>query len=333
MANDNENGYRCGVITSTRRLRALAASVVVGLPIALSACGSDDQASSDAAQSRGDCPTAPVKVVVSIDQWGDIVSQLGGACADVTTLLAGSSVDPHDYEPAPSDAVAFEGAQLIVLNGGHYDEWAAKLATASAPDAPVVNAVELRGGHTDDAGHDHAEGNPHVWYDPAVVTAVAEAVGAHLSELSADAAGYFSERQAEFADSMKAYNDTIAAIQTGAAGKSYSATESVFDDMAAALGLADRTPEGYQVAAANESEPSPADLDAFLRLLSERGVDVLIYNTQTEGSVPEQIRTAAEQAGIPVVDVTETVPSGAGSFQDWQVGQLDSLAEAFGVNA
>ena len=42
-----------------------------------------------------------------------------------TTVLSGSSVDPHDFEPAPSDAAAFEGAQLIVINGGHYDEWAA----------------------------------------------------------------------------------------------------------------------------------------------------------------------------------------------------------------
>ena len=35
-----------------------------------------------------------------------------------------------------------------------------------------------------------------------------------------------------------------------------------------------------------------------------------IYNTQTEGSVPEQICTAAEAAGVPVVEVTETVPPG-----------------------
>jgi zinc/manganese transport system substrate-binding protein len=320
------------VITSSRTSRALAAAVAVLVPLTLSACGGDDRTGTDAAEPRGDCPGEPVSVVVSVDQWGDVVSQLGGACADVTTVLAGSSVDPHDYEPAPSDAVAFEGAQLVVVNGGHYDEWAAKLAATSAPDAPVVNAVELGAGHAEE-GHEHGEGNPHVWYNPAVVTSVAEAVTARLSELSVDAAGYFAERQSEFADSMKPYNDTVKAIKTGAAGKSYAATESVFDDMAAALGLANRTPEGYQVAAANESEPSPADLDAFLRLLSDRGVDVLIYNTQTEGSVPEQIRTAAEQSGIPVVDVTETLPSGAASFQDWQVGQLDSLAKAFGVNA
>lgn len=276
-----------------------------------------------------------MKVVVSVDQWGDIVSQLGGACATVTTVLAGSSVDPHDYEPAPSDATLFDGAQMVVLNGGHYDEWAAKLAASSAPDAPVVNAVDLSGGHD---GDDHAdgaahadEGNPHVWYSPSVVNEVAEAVTADFKKLAPDASAYFDQRSTGFTNVMKPYDSEIAAIKAGAAGKSYAATESVFDDMAAAVGLQNRTPEGYRLASANESEPAPADLDAFLRLLGDRGVDVLIYNTQTEGSVPEQIRAAAEKAGVPIVDVTETVPPNTQSFQTWQVGQLTSLAKALGV--
>ena len=62
-------------------------------------------------------------------------------------------------------------------------------------------------------------------------------------------------------------------------------------------------------------------------------MSVLIYNTQTEGTVPEQIRAAAESAGIPVVNVTETVAPGAKSFEAWQVDQLSSLAKALGVNA
>lgn len=317
----------------------LAATLAICLPLALSACGGggEDTSAMDT-PAAPDCPAAPVNVVASVDQWGNIVSQLGGACAEVTTVLAGSSVDPHDYEPAPSDAADFEGAQLVVLNGGHYDEWAAKLAATSAAEAPVVNAVELSAGHADEGndpageGHDHGdEGNPHVWYNPTAVTEVAEAVTARLSELSPDAAGYFGERNAEFAESMKPYDEAIAAIKAGATGKTYAATESVFGDMATALGLVDRTPQGYRVAAANESDPSPADLDAFLRLLADRGVDVLIYNTQTEGSVPEQILSAAEQAGVAVVDVTETLPSDAKSFQDWQVAQLDSLAKALDV--
>ncbi|QIV82667.1 metal ABC transporter solute-binding protein, Zn/Mn family [Mycolicibacterium frederiksbergense] len=330
-----------GVITSVSS-RALAAGLLLAVPFALSACGtSDDTAPASTAAQAGDCPTEPVEVVVSVDQWGKIVSALAGACADVTTVLSGSSVDPHDFEPTPSDAAAFEGAQLVVINGGHYDEWAAKLAESTAPDAPVVDAMAILTG--DHEGHDHEgheepghEGhgdgaNPHAWYSPVAVTDVAEAVTAKLTELAPAAGEYFSARNTEFTAAMQPYRDLIAEIKAGATGKSYAATESLFDDMAAELGLANRTPPGYQVASSNESDPSPADLDAFLRLLSDRGVDVLIYNTQTEGSVPQQLRAAAESAGVPVVDVTETPAPGAPTFEAWQVDQLTALAEALGV--
>jgi len=98
------------VISSFRGVRVLAATLAVSLPFVLSACGGDDTSAMDTSAAP-DCPTTPVNVVVSVDQWGNIVSQLGGACAEVTTVLAGSAVDPHDYEPAPSDAAGVPTGQ------------------------------------------------------------------------------------------------------------------------------------------------------------------------------------------------------------------------------
>lgn len=308
-------------------LRRRAAALLFAVPFALASCssGGDVQNRSATPSDAPACPTAPVDVVVSVDQWGDVVSELGGACAKVTTLLASSSVDPHDYEPSPADAAKFVGAKLVVVNGGHYDEWATKLAAGSAPDAPVVDAVATAGGDA------HGETNPHVWYQPSTVAAVADAVTARFEALAPDGRAYFAERRKAFADSLGEYDRLIASIKAGAAGKTYAATEGVFDDMASAVGLQNKTPQGYQNAARNESDPSPGDLDAFLGLLRAKGVDVLIYNTQTEGSVPQQIRSTAESAGIPVVEVTETVAPGAKTFEAWQVEQLRSLAKALGV--
>lgn len=328
--------------------RGAAAAVLFATATAVSACSTGERTATPPPSDAPPCPVSPIEVVVSVDQWGEVVSELGGACANVTTLLAGSSADPHDYEPSPADAVKFEDAQLVVVNGGHYDEWAVKLAASSAPDAPVIDAVEVSTGHDEPAGHDEHghdehghdghehdehehEGNPHVWYQPTAVTGVADAVTARLSELAPGAAGYFADRRTEFADALTPYQDLVAKLTASAAGKTYAATETVFDPMAAALGLRDETPPGYQRAASNESEPSPADLDAFLALLRAKGVDVLIYNTQTQGSVPEQLRATAEAAGVPVVEVTETVAPDADSFEAWQVDQLTSLAKALGV--
>lgn len=314
------------------------AAAALALTFLLTGCGSNRTAESPspadtsakpestavaAPGSADGCPTAPVDVVVSVDQWGDIVSELGGACTNVKTVLASSSVDPHDYEPSPADAASFAGAKLVVVNGADYDHWASDLASTSAPNAPVISAAEVTG--TADGA------NPHLWYSPAAVTAVADAVTAELAKIDPTAAGYFTERRAAFSTTMQPNSALIEKIKAGAAGKSYAATESVFDYQAEALGLVNKTPQGYQRAAANESEPTPADIEAFQKALADKQIDVLIYNTQTEGSIPEQIRSAAEKSGVPVVEVTETVAPGETTFVGWQDKQLEALAKALGV--
>lgn len=318
----NDNGYRFFM----QVLHLLDARLaVVRLPVAallvgatLAGCTSGDKVAAPA-----ECPGGPVDVVVSVDQWGDVVSELGGDCATVKTLLASSSVDPHDYEPSPADAAAFTGARLVVVNGAGYDRWASDLARTSASGVPVVDAAQVSG--TPDGA------NPHLWYKPTAVTAVADAVSSALEKLNPEAADYFAKRRTAFAEALRPYDSLTGKIKAAAAGKSYAATESVFDYQAEALGLINKTPQGYQQAAANETDPSPADIRAFQAALAARDVDVLIFNTQTEGSVTQQLREAAEKAGVPVVDVTETVPPGQDSFVDWQDEQLAALAKALGV--
>jgi zinc/manganese transport system substrate-binding protein len=317
-------------MTSPRRRVLAAAAFALAVPVGLAACSSSDSgtttaasSTSTAAASGAACPTTPVNVVVSVDQWGDIASALGGECAKVTTVLASSSVDPHDFEPSPADAATFASAQLVIVNGADYDPWASKFAATSAPNAPVVDAGVV----TKTAGGS----NPHLWYNPQAVNAVADAITAELGKLAPDAKSYFADQRTAFTASEAPYDKVISAIKTGASGKTYAATETVFDYMATAVGLVDKTPPGYQTASANESDPSPGDLDAFRRALADHEINVLIYNTQTEGSVPQQIRSAAEAAGVPVVEVTETVPPGTTSFETWQVAQLNALAKALGV--
>jgi zinc/manganese transport system substrate-binding protein len=307
--------------------RLICVPITLAVAWSLAACGSNATGPANTAvaatTNAPPCPTAPIPVVVSVDQWGDIVSELGGACTAVKTVLASSSIDPHDYEPSPADAASFTGAKLVVVNGADYDHWATQLASTSAPSVPVVSAAEVT---------KTAEGaNPHLWYSPSSVVQVADAVTAEFTKVDPAAAKYFADRRADFSGALKPYTNMIAKIKATSSGKTYAATEGVFDYQATALGLVDRTPQGFKQAAANEADPSPADIEAFREALSSRKIDVLIYNTQTEGSIPEQIRTAAEQAGVPVVDVTETVPPDQTSFVGWQEKQLTSLGEALGV--
>jgi zinc/manganese transport system substrate-binding protein len=305
----------------TRRARI---GVALGLASALllGACGATG-GSGASERPKGDCPTAPVPVVVSVDQWGDIVRQLAGDCGVVTTVFKSTSADPHDYEPTPADIATFSGARLVVVNGLDYDPWADKAIATLDPKPAVVNGGKVV--HLVDGD------NPHIWYGPDHVDKVADAVTAELARLAPRDASYFDRRQATWRASMAPYDAAIARIRPEAAGKTYGATEGIFDDMADALGLRNRTPAGYARATANESDPAPGDVNDFEQALAHHKMAVLIYNSQTQGAIPEQVRAKAEAAKVPVVDVTESVPSKFSTFEAWQVSQLQELAKALGA--
>ena len=284
--------------------------------LSLVSCGG----SGGTAAAAGDCPVEPVRVVVSVGQWGDIVSDLAGSCGDVSTIISGASVDPHDYEPTPSDLAAFSDADLVVVNGLGYDTWATKAADAAGSKLAIVDAGVVAGKTEGD--------NPHLWYGPDFVSAVADAVTAELHALAPDAGSYFDERATAWRSSMQPYYDEVAELGADIAGDvTYGATEPVFDYMAQAVGLVNETPKGYQRSASNGVDPAPADLHDFLFAIDDGSVELLVVNTQTSGAVPDQLRDAAEAAGLPIVEVTEAPPKDS-TFVMWQLGQLDAVTRA-----
>ncbi len=310
-----------------RRLLSFLPALLAACALGLAACGGDESSSVSVAETTsaaapGACPADPVPVVVTVNQWGDIVGQLGGDCAEVTTIIASAGVDPHDYEPSSADIAKFTDAKLVVENGLGYDPWADKAVDALSTKPAVVNGGEVVGKTEGD--------NPHIWYGPDYVFAVADAVTVELKKLQPEAADYFDAQRAAWLESMTPYTEKLASIKAAYSGKTYGATESVFDYMAEAVGLVNTTPQGFQNAAANESDPAPGDVNAFNEELTGGGMDVLVYNIQTEGSIPQQIRATAESASVPVVEVTESVPVSAPSFAQWQIDQLESLAQALG---
>jgi zinc/manganese transport system substrate-binding protein len=314
--------HECPVTVSRCRWSLVGALSVLAA-LSLVACGGGSDGQTEAATSvaaAAGCPSTPIPVVVTVNQWGDIVKQLAGACADVTTIITGTGGDPHDYEPSSADIAKFTDAQLVVVNGLDYDPWAEKAVAALSAQPAVINGGEVVGKVEGD--------NPHIWYGQDYVFAVADAVSAELKTLLPDAADYLDEQKAAWLESMKPYTAEIEAIKAAHAGRTYGATESIFDYMAEAVGLVNRTPQGYQNAAANESDPAPGDVNEFNETLTGGLIDVLVYNIQTEGSIPEQIRAMAEGASVPVVEVTESVPESADSFAQWQIDQLKSLSQA-----
>lgn len=294
----------------------LPALVVAGMLL----CGCAPPGEVGAATAApGECPADPVDVVVTVGQWGDLAATIAGACGRVRTIVGGSAGDPHEFEPAVSDAAVLTRAGLVLVNGLGYDDWATHILGAMRNAPPVVDAAAVAGLHEGD--------NPHVWYGPGFVDRVADALTAELKGQMPGATAYLDGRRGDWSAESEPLHAAVGSLRASAAGRTYAATEPVFDYMAAAVGLSDRTPPGYRTAAANGADPSPGDLHAFAEALRSGQVDVLVRNSQTESAVDGRLVEAAGAAGVPVAEVTETVPAGL-TFVQWQVDQLESLARA-----
>jgi zinc/manganese transport system substrate-binding protein len=284
------------------RLRTLAAALAV---LALPACSGGD----GPAVSSGDpatCPGEVVEVTVSVGQWSDIARRLGGACATVTTVVAAPPED--DAEPVDADLTTLTGADLVLLNGAGYDEWATAAVRTDEDDPVVVSAAEIAL-----TASPEPDGDPHLWCDPVVVPAVAAALAAELGRLSPDAAPYFEAQHATWVAELQPYLEAVAALRAEAEGRRYAATGPVVDRLAAAVGLVDATP--------------PGDVAALESALREGEIDVLLLAGEDGGVAGDRAREAAEDADVPVVDVTE-FPEDDTSFVDWQTAQLADLASA-----
>jgi zinc/manganese transport system substrate-binding protein len=179
----------------------------------------------------GPCPVAAVPVGVSVDQWGDLVSRVAGRCGTVTTIISGSTADPHEFEASPADVATIGAARLVVVNGLGYDAWAATAAGQASPPPVVVEAARTTGAREGD--------NPHLWYSPRSVDLTVRAVSAELRKLLPGADAYLDERLDALQRELVPYTELVTAMRSRHAGRSYAATEPVFDLLAGALGLTD----------------------------------------------------------------------------------------------
>jgi zinc/manganese transport system substrate-binding protein len=275
------------------------------------------------AQGAQNAQNARIAVVAAENFYGDVVYQLGGDRVDVTSILSNPDEDPHLFEASPKTARALQHASLVVYNGADYDPWMEKLlgATKSAKRTTIV-AADLVGKKSGD--------NPHLWYDPATMPAVARAVSAALAAADPAHKADYDANLAKFLDSLKPIDAKVAELHAHYAGVPVTATEPVFGYMSDAIGLSMRNPR-FQLAVMNDTEPSASDIAAFEKDLREKRVRVLIYNSQATEALTKRMLKLAQQSRVPTVSVTETEPGGT-TFQQWMLSQLDRLSAALAGN-
>lgn len=251
--------------------------------------------------------------------YGDVIKQIAGPFLAVTTVLDQPNQDPHSFEANTATARKLAQARLVVYNAAAYDLWIEKLLSVThAPKQTRIGVAELLGKKAGD--------NPHIWYLPSTMAALAKSVHGFLSEVDPAHRQNYDARLIRFLASLKPFNEKIAALRARYYGLPVAATEPIFNEVAQAIGLKILHMR-FQYAIMNGTEPSAKDIAAFLDDLDKQHIKLLIDNAQTTHALTQRLRKGANQANIPIFRVTEMLPIGM-TYQQWMHSLLDELSQA-----
>ena len=296
-----------------RRCAITGVLLAVLLTVSTAGCASSGSAAPDDGR---------IRIVASTEVYGSIAESIGGDRVNVTSIIDAPGMDPHSYEADARVQLALARADLVIENGGGYDDFMATLLDgARNPDATVINVTDLSGYGRDEAF------NEHLWYDfPTMVTLVDELVAA-LSERDAASSDAYRSAGDDLVNSLNGLMARESALKSAHEGKGVAITEPVPLYLLEASGLVDRTPPAFSEAIEEGTDVAPAVLRETLDLFAGRAVSLLAYNDQTTGPETEKVKAAAADAGIPVVGVAETLPEGVG-YVDWMTSILVAVETA-----
>src|SRR4029079_6604617 len=168
-----------------------------------------------------------ISVVAAENFYGDIARQIGGDRVSVVSIMNNPDQDPHLFETTPGIVRQIAAAQIVILNGANYDSWMDKLLAAGPRrDRIVVNAAQLIKYKVGD--------NPHLWYDPVTMPAVAVAIADALVKADSAQAAEYGARLKTTVAALDQITQRVAQLKANHGGPPVTATEPVFGLMARA---------------------------------------------------------------------------------------------------
>jgi zinc/manganese transport system substrate-binding protein len=266
--------------------------------------------------------SSPIVAVGAENEYANVIAQIGGRDVTVSAVESNPNTDPHTFEASPQVAEEVSKAQLVVQNGVGYDTFMKKIESAAPSSSRKVIDVQTLLGLPDSTP------NPHLWYRPSTMPAVAKQVAADLSSLRPADASYFQAHVATFEDSLKPWLAEIAKVKSTYPNAPVATTEPVGDYMLEAAGTDNMTPFTLQAAIMNGTDPSPQNVTLQNGLFSNKQVKVFVYNQQVTDSITQSFLKLAHQSDVPVLGVYETMPTPGYTYQSWMLAETTGLYNA-----
>lgn len=265
-------------------------------------------------------------VVAAELQYGDVASQVGGKYVSVSSVERNPNTDPHSYEASPQVAAAVSSAQVVIENGLGYDAFMSKLIAATpSPHRVAIDVATLLHLPT-------TTQNPHLWYAPSTMPAVARALATTFGKLDPAHRSYFTSNADRFIHSLDTWKAAIDALHAAFPHAAVATTEPVADALLRAAHIENLTPFQFQADVMNGIDPSPQAVSIESSLIRGHKVQALVYNQQVSDALTKSFITLAQANHVPIVGVYETMPTPGYDYQQWMLAETHALTRAFATH-
>lgn len=240
------------------------------------------------ASEKKPTPSPPLNIVVSFSILADMTREIVGDMATVTALV-GANADAHVFEPSPADAKRLSNADLVIVNGLHFEGWIDRLIQASAYRGPIIVATQ---GIT--PKFLNGTPDPHAWqslgnakhYVENIRSALVKAAPEKTADINARAVAYQSridslEEQLRY-QINKIPKDNRRVITS----------HDAFGYFGASYDIAFLAPQGWTT----DSEASAADVARIIQKIRALHVRALFIENITDPRLVERIASEAHVA-------------------------------------
>lgn len=274
----------------------------------------------DTASEQGPDASDRISVVASTTVWADVASQIGGDRVDTTALITDPGKDPHEFRPSGRDALAISRADVVIVNGGGYDDVLGQLLDAVGEGPVVVTAVKAAA-QVPSVDPD----NEHIWLDLDATAAVADRIAEVLAAVDPPHAREYTDAATTFNASLDPIRQQLAVVRDAHAGAPVLITEPLPAYLLAAAGLRNVTPPDLSEAIEEGVAVAPADMQRVFDLLADGDAVMVVYNKQALSKQAQAVIARARAAGIGVMGVSELLPAGE-RYQQWLREMVRALA-------
>ena len=257
---------------------------------------------SSAQTERWSAGSGPIKIVASTNVWGSVANLVAGDLATVDAIIFDTNQDPHSYELTARDQLLINEADIVIMNGGGYDDFMQQAIDADPTPAITVNAFMASG--------DDETRNEHIWYDVDQVGDVAAVIGAALGSVDESKFDEVDARVTDFQEKLAERKATLdknkARLLTAYVSQeqlSVFLTEPLAEYLIEDAGYIDATPKEFSEAVEEDRDVPPAVMKECTDLIKSGGVGAIFVNSSTQTAQIETLLSSNPE--MPVFGFSE----------------------------